>query len=274
LRKRNRAAFPCLVDGDTVRTMRIEWSGEVALARAEAGRANAIGSELLDWLGRLPDELDRAGARAAVITGYGRYFSAGLDLPSLYGLDRPMMGRYIEQFEDTMLRLFEWPRPLVAAVNGHAIAGGCVLALQADYRVMGGGDARIGLNESQLGIGLPSVVMETLRAQLPVASLPTIALEGRVFLPEEARELGLVDEVVPPQVLEQRALGKAQELAAVPAAAWMQIKRALRRPSVEAVRAQRPRDTEQWLDTWFSPEARRRLGETVARVTRRAKERA
>lgn len=245
--------------------MRCEWVDDVALVRLEGGRANAMNERFLDGVERLFAEVEASPARAVVLTGYERFFSAGLDLPSLLPLARPAMERFISRFGETMIRVFSFPRPVVAAVNGHAIAGGCVLALQADYRLMSAGEHRIGLNEAQLGIGLPPVVVETLRAQMPVASLIAIALEGTLFLPEEAREIGLIDEVVPPQTLEPWALSRARELAAVPAAAWAQIKLALRRPALEAVRSG-AEDTARWIDTWFSEPARTRIAEAAARI--------
>src|SRR3989441_3210689 len=134
--------------------MRIERDGEVALIRLENGKANAIGPSFVDRVEPLLGPL--GDARAAVITGQGSTFSAGLDLPALVDLDRVRMRAFVLRFETVMMRVFELPIPLVAAVNGHAVAGGCVLALQADVRIGADREARIGLNETQLGIGLPS----------------------------------------------------------------------------------------------------------------------
>src|SRR6267378_127387 len=93
---------------------------------------------------------------------------------------RVTMRGFIRRFDAVMLRIFELPIPLIAAVNGHAVAGGCVLALQADIRIGADREARIGLNETQLGIGLPAPVVETLRWQVPGSSLAPLALEGRL----------------------------------------------------------------------------------------------
>src|SRR2546421_4605929 len=110
--------------------MRIERDGEVALIRLENGKANAIGPSFLDRLESLLGQL--GDARAAVITGQGSAFSAGLDLPALADLDRQTMRGFIDRFSAVVLRIFELPIPLVAAVNGHAVAGGFVLAPPAD----------------------------------------------------------------------------------------------------------------------------------------------
>src|SRR5207249_7628146 len=132
--------------------------------------------------------------------------------------------------------------PVVAAVNGHAIAGGCVLALQADVRIGARADFRMGLNEVQLGIALPAVVLETLRAQVPPQSLLPIALEGRLFPPHEALALGLLHEVVPKESLEQRAAERALELASLPRQAFAAVKSAIRAPVAERLREMLPGD--------------------------------
>ena len=241
---------------------------DIAVLRLQGGKANAMSAELLDAIERLVDGFEAGPARAAVLIGYERYFSAGLALPLLIDLDRPAMRRFITRFGQVMLRVFACPRPIVAAVNGHAIAGGCVLALQCDWRVMVDGEARIGLNETQLGIGLPSSVLEPLRLAVPPASLVPIAYEGRLFSPAEAYGLGLVHELSSAAELERRAVERARALAAVPSTAVAQVKLGLRRPALEAIAARATEETERWLDTWFSPEARARLGEAVARLKR------
>jgi Delta3-Delta2-enoyl-CoA isomerase len=244
--------------------MRVERDGTVALLRLENGKANAMGPTFLDRLDGLLGQL--GDARAAVITGQGSAFSAGLELPVLVDLDRAAMRSFIRHFEAVMLRVFELPIPLVAAVNGHAIAGGCVLALQADVRIGADRDSRIGLNETQLGIGLPAAVVETLRWQVPGPSLAAIALEGRLFPPREALQAGLLHELAPEGELLERALQRASALAALPPAGVRMVKQSLRHPIAAAVRASSGPEAERWLDTFFSPESQKRLRETVSRL--------
>lgn len=244
--------------------MRIERNGPVALLRMENGKANAISAALLERLDALIGQL--GDARAAVITGQGSAFCAGLDLPPLVDLDRATMRGFIRRFDEVMMRIFELPIPLIAAVNGHAVAGGCVLALQADVRIGADRDSRIGLNETRLGIGLPAAVAETLRWQVPGSSLAPLALEGRLVSPREALALGLLHELVSEKDLLSRALERAAELAALPPAGLRMVKQSLRRPAAAAARATEDNEAERWLDTWFSPESRRRLQEAVARL--------
>ncbi len=244
--------------------MRIEREGAVALLRMENGKANAMSPTLLERLEGLLGQL--GDARAAVITGQGTAFSAGLDLPTLTDMNRSAMRAFIRRFEVVMMRVFELPIPLIAAMNGHAVAGGCVLALQADIRIAADRDAKIGLNETQIGIGLPAAVVETLRWQVPGSSLAPIALEGRLWSPREALQLGLVHEVVPEAELLPRAMQRAAALAALPQAGLRMVKESLRKSVAATARAGQEAQAESWLDGWFSEDSQRRLRETVARL--------
>jgi len=234
---------------------------DVATLRIEGGKANAMTPELLDTIERTVDDFERSPARAAVLTGYDKYFSAGLALPALVDLDRPAMKAFIERFSRAMVRVFRCEKPIVAAINGHAIAGGCVLALMCDVRVIVADDTvRIGLNETQLGIGLPAIVLEPLRAQVPASSLVQLAIGGALVSPREALALGLVHEVG------GDAHAIAARYAAVPPAAAAQVKRGLRAPVLELVERTAARETEAWLDTWFTADAQERLHAAVAKM--------
>jgi enoyl-CoA hydratase len=238
----------------------------VALLTLNAGKANAMSAQLLDTLDAMIARLESSDARAAVITGYEKFFSAGLALPLLIDLDRPQMKAFIDRFSAVMRRVFAHPRPIVAAINGHAIAGGCVLALECDWRIMSAGDFKIGLNEVQLGIGLPSVVTEALKLAVPPASLVPIAMEGQLFSPAHSCELGLVHEVVPGSSLIDRAIARARELASPPSSGVSQVKLSLRRAALETMARFGAEETEAWLDSWFSPPARQRLREAVDKL--------
>jgi enoyl-CoA hydratase len=250
--------------------MKLELQGDVALLTMNAGKGNAINPDWLARMDALLGELEGGPARALVLTGHEGFFCAGLDLPSLVTLGRPEILALIERFDATVLRIFELERPVVAAVNGHAVAGGCVCALQADERIMAEGSARIGLNEVALGIGLPAVVVETLRCQVPATSLGPIALEAKLFTPGEALAVGLVHKVVPAAELLDRALARARELAALPSLAFAQVKRQLRGPVAAAARQAGARgEATRWVDTWFSADGQERIRGAVAKLSRK-----
>src|SRR3954464_10332292 len=241
--------------------MSLEFAEEVAILRMDFGKANAIGDAFLQKMSALLEEVAARKARALVLTGDGRTFCAGLDLPALLDRGAEEIGAFVDRFSTFMLRVFELPIPVVAAIDGHAVAGGCVLALQTDFRVMSAGT--IGLNEVRIGVALPAVVLETLRLQVSPSSLRTIALEGRLFEPDAALHIGLVDEVVGPDRLIPRALEKAREMAALPAVSFARIKHSLRAPVAEAARRAAETDKKAWASGFASPEAQAILREVV-----------
>jgi enoyl-CoA hydratase len=244
--------------------MKLERQDQVALLRMDLGKANAIGPAFLDAINARLDEL--GDARALVITGYDTFFSAGLDLPSLIELDEAAMRAFITRFSATMARVFSLPLPVVAAVNGHAVAGGCVLMTQADVVYAVDTNAKIGLNEVPLGIGLPAVVVETLRCKVPPPSLTPIALEGRLLSPVEAHQLGLVDELHPAAALVERALARAKSMAQLPPVAFASVKKSLRAPALETIARAGAADAALWTQTWSSKDGQARLRAAVARL--------
>jgi enoyl-CoA hydratase len=245
----------------------LEAFGAVRLLRIDTGRANAMTAAFLAELEQVMRELAADPPRGLVITGSGRSFRAGLALPDLLDLDRQSLRSFMQGFARAMAAVLTLPTPTVAAVNGHAVAGGCVLALMCDHRMMADGPGRIGLNEVALGIGLPTSVVAPLRARVPARSLAPIALAADLFAPAEALALGLVDDVVPPDDLEIVAVERAEVLAGPPAAS-AQVKAALLRPVLAELQQHSDAELERWLDTWFSPDGRAGVRAAVAAMGR------
>ncbi len=211
----------------------------IAVLRIGHGKANALDVELC---GAIVDAFDGArGARAIVVTGSGAIFSAGVDLFRI--LDGGSL--YVEAFLPTMNRMFErvflHPAPVVAAVNGHAVAGGCVLAAAADLRLMAAGSGRIGLPELRVGVPFPPTALEIMRAAIAPQFLRSVLYLAETQEPEAARELGLIDEIAAPDALIDRACARAERLASLPGDGFATTKRDLRRPVLDRIRA---RETE------------------------------
>jgi enoyl-CoA hydratase len=245
--------------------MRIERDGAVAILTMESGKANAMSAQMLDALSAM--FRDSSDAKAAVITGNEKIFSAGLDLPSIIDLERGPLTAFMKKFEAVMLQAFELPIPLVAAISGHAIAGGAVLALQADVRIAVDRETlRIGFNEAQLGMGLPAMVVEPLREQVPGPSLTRMVLTGELFGPHEALRLGLLHEVAPEGTLMQRALQRAQAFAALPSGGLRNIKSSLRKPIGDRIRAMAGAGNDRFAEIWFAPDTQLALRATVAKL--------
>jgi enoyl-CoA hydratase len=184
---------------------------------------NALGTALMS---RVREELRRAGGRPVLLRGEGDAFSAGLNLKEVGGLDPDGMRRFLGLLEDLVLDLYTYPGPIVASINGHAIAGGCVLALTCDHRIVADNPKlRMGLNEVAIGVRYPPRVMALVRDRVPRQALERVVLGAGLHPPERALELGLVDEISgAPDV----ARARLAELARHPADAYQAAKRALR----------------------------------------------
>ena len=246
--------------------MHLERADTVTVLRMRGGKGNAFSAAFLADLARAVDEVERSDARGLVITGDAGFFSVGLALPDLIDLDRDALRTFIDGFAYAMRRVLTSPLPTVAAIDGHAIAGGTVLALQCDARFAATGTYKLGLREVQIGIGLPAAVVEPLRLRVPPTSLTTLALEGALFGPERGRELGLIDDVVAPADLLPRAIARAAELGHAPRVAYQQVKASILRPAIEALERHDATEREKWLDTWYAPDAQRLLRDQVAKL--------
>ena len=208
---------------------------------------------------RLVGELRAAGGRPLLVVGAEGAFSAGLNLKEVAGLDQPAMRSFLLLLDDLIDALYEYPGPTVACVNGHAIAGGCVIALCCDWRVAAEQPTnRIGLNEVALGLEFPPKILALVRDRVPRRHIERVVLEAGLYDPHTARELGLVDEVAAdPLPSAQAALGR---LAAVPRETYAATKRSLRAGVLALSDAQRRAFDEQIVPAWCGPA-------TMARIT-------
>ena len=231
------------------------------------GKANAMNPRFFSDLEK--GMADARDAGALVLIGAKSFFSGGLDLPFLAPLERAGIEEVYEALHGSMMKLFSFPAPVVAAINGHAIAGGCVLAFQSDARVMVQGSFKIGLNETQLGLALPAFVVETFRGRLAAGMFERTILEGPLYSPDQALAAGLVDEVVPAPELEGRAIERARQLASIPREAFAESKRLIRAAAVERSERAKSEDSRHWIDLWFSPAAKRRVREVVERLAKK-----
>lgn len=201
------------------------------------------------------DEVRNANGAPILLTGSGDAFSAGLNLKEVASLDEAGMATFLGALEDLVRALYEYPAPIVAWINGHAIAGGCVLALCADLRVMTAREgARIGLNEVALGLRFPPVTLAMVRQRLTGPVLERVLLEAALYTADEARSLGLVDVLGE----EPEARERLAKLASHPADAYAAAKLVLR-PRIEVPEAERRRFREETVPQWASPERREAL---------------
>jgi enoyl-CoA hydratase len=245
-----------------------EERGPVAVLRVEHGKVQALDLELLIELTRALDEFERSPARAAVITGTGSSFSAGVDLFRILDGGREYVARFLPALDEMLRALFASRKPVVAAVNGHAIAGGCIVACACDHRLMARGKGRIGVPELLVGVPFPSLPLAIVRFATPVQHLQELVLGGATYAADEALARGLIDAVVDPDALIARACDIAAKLANVPPRSFALVKRDLRAPVLERWPQMREHDAEV-REAWCAPEThaaiRRYLEQTLGK---------
>ncbi len=246
-----------------------ETRGTATVLTLQHGKANALDTELCRGLVAALDELVREEVPAVVLTGRGGIFSAGVDLFRVADGGAGYVADFLPALSELFLALIEFPRPLVAAVNGHAIAGGCLVACACDRRLMAAGGGRIGVPELRVGVPFPTLALEVLRTAVGTGRARELAYGGHTVSPEDAEALGLVDRVAAPEALLDEAVAEAERLAALPADAFALTKRQLWTPAFDAyARHGAARDAEvveQWSREASRETIRRYLEATVGR---------
>lgn len=208
----------------------------ITTLRLAHGKASALDIELVEGFARVIAEVTASDTRAVILTGTGSIFSAGVDLFRLTEGGREYADRFVPALSRMLLELFAFPKPLIVAANGHAIAGGCIFTLAGDYRLMAEGNGRIGIPELLVGVPFPPSVIEAIRFALPPQHLQMLMYTGRTFLPGDALRLGMVDEVVDAAGLSGRAEEMARQFASLPARAFALAKRQLRDKAIDRAR--------------------------------------
>ena len=231
-----------------------EDRGAIAVLRMAHGKASALDLEFSRALAAAFTEIAEDGPRALVLTGTGSIFSAGVDLVRLTSAGPDYIRAFLPEMCEMFLRLFALPLPVVAAVNGHAIAGGAIMTWACDRAVMARGGGRIGAAEMVVGVPFPLAPLEIARAALAKRAAQDAVLAGTVLDPEAALARGYVDELAEPGELLDRACAIATRLAKAPRTAYRLSKAALRAPTIEHVRTRGPAHDRAIIDAWCSEE--------------------
>jgi enoyl-CoA hydratase len=238
---------------------------DIAVAKLERGRGNALDVEFLEALQDALDTLRAESPRGVILTAEGKIFCAGLDLVALVEMDEGELESLLDALYATLRAVFAFPRPVVAAINGHAMAGGALLTLACDQRVMAMGEGRWGLTEAQLGLVVPASMIEMSRYALERGVLERLVYGGQAYPGFKAREMGILDDLVDAEDLLDRAAEIIRGWTPVPAA-FGDIKARLRAPALAAMEAARPLDRG-FLTRWADPEVQGLVRAAVDRLT-------
>ena len=237
-------------------TIEIERRGEIAVVRIDRPPANAMDPEMLAQGRAVHDELRAAEPGAVVLTGRPGFFSAGVDLKVAPTLGPDEQRGMVEAINRTFFDWYSFPRPVVAAVNGHAVAGGLILALCADHRI-GNGEGKLGLTELRAGIPYPVAAITIVKAELAPPAARELALRADLVDQRTGLEMDLLDELAEPDALEDRALAVAEELAALPRTAYARVKDQVRGATIAELREKLDRGDDPMLAGWLGEETAR-----------------
>jgi enoyl-CoA hydratase len=242
----------------------------VAVLAMRHGKANALDVEFCEGLAARMRELAAEDIGAIVLVGQGKIFSAGVDLRRIVSAGPSYAERFMPALSDMFNAVFESPKPVVAAMNGAAIAGGCVLACAADQRVLAAG-ARIGVPELRVGVPFPTSALEIMRFAVSHRQLQTMLYSGATFADGEALARGLCDEIVAPDAVLARAVALAQSLIELPPSAYALTKHQLRDAAIRRIRAEGPGYDRDVQALWASPATVERIRAYIEKTLKPAK---
>ena len=242
----------------------------LAIVRLEHGKANALDTAFCNGIADRFIELRSAAVGAVILTGRERIFSAGVDLLRVSAGGAGYVRSFLPALHRLYDTVFNFEKPVVAAVNGHAIAGGCVLACCADARIAARNSGRIGVTEVLVGVPFPALAFEVMRFASAAQYFSDIILSGATYESDEARKRGLVDDVVEPAELLDRARMVAATLAASPPATFATTKAQIRQPVTDRMTQHRERIDRRVEQVWTSAETLRNIDSYVARTFKRS----
>lgn len=225
----------------------------IATVTLGRGKVNAINEYVVDEMtgcfGMLAEDHE---VKAVIITGAGKFFSFGFDIPEFLGYPKEDFVRYLTKFTDFYTSLFLYPKPVVAALNGHTIAGGCMIAISCDYRIMVSGKAKIALNEINFGSSLFAGSVEIMKLLLGQRRAEEVAYSGAMYSAEEAYKIGLIDRISTEEALESEAKNVALMYTSKDSTAFTSIKNLLRKSAAEEMKKNERDSIREFVDIWYS----------------------
>lgn len=243
----------------------IDYHEKVVLVRLNRDVTNALGSSCIHELNEVLQSAGKDAGVHGIVLGSSneKFFSIGFDIPKLFDLSRNDFRDFFRRFNQVCMNLYTLPKPTVAAITGHAVAGGCILALCCDYRFIAKGRKLMGLNEVKLGVPVPYLADRILHSLAGTGNARKMMESGELYSPEAALNMGVVDEVLPVEAVLQRAIELAGNLGSLPEEAYTAIKKNRVEITAAEVRARESEKERYFIECWYSEETRRRLREAM-----------
>jgi enoyl-CoA hydratase/carnithine racemase len=234
----------------------------IATVTLSRGKVNALNEPFVEELNGCFNKLrSDPEVKAIILTGQGKFFSFGFDIPEFLSYSKEAFIRYLVKFTSFYTDLFLFEKPVVAALNGHTIAGGCMIATACDCRLMVAGKARISLNEITFGSSVFAGSVEIMKYQVGAKAAEPILYSGAMYSAEEAKRVGLIDQLCSEESLMEEAVKVALDLGGKDGSAFRGIKHLLRRPVADEFVKREKESIREFVDIWYSESTWRNLQE-------------
>jgi len=238
----------------------IVCEGAIVTARLSRGKVNALNESFIEQIRECFEDLEKKpDVRAVVLTGRGKFLSFGFDIPELYEYSKDEFKRFVTKFTDLYTYLFMYPKPIIAALNGHAIAWGCMLATACDYRLMVTGKAKISLNEITFGSTVFAGSVAMLKFLVGDRNAERILCPGDMYDAQQAKDMNLVDYISTEESIDDDALVIAKDFAKLEPDTFYSIKKLLRQPVVEEMLRREEESIREFLEIWYSENTRKNI---------------
>lgn len=241
---------------------------DIAVLRIEHGKVNALDTELITHLVTALEAETRTASRAVILTGTNKTFCAGVDLRRLVDGGESYVSRFLPLLDALFRAALDFSKPLIAAINGHAIAGGCILAACCDHRALVRNNSRMGVTELAVGVPFPALPLAIISARCPPNTLRDLVFSARTVTDETALSAGLCDALIAPEELLTHSLSIARSYAKVSPTAYALARKTFAEPIYATTERQRPLDT-QAHSVWLAAETSRSIDAYLTSLARK-----
>jgi len=247
--------------------IKIIQKGNYAILQMDRGKSNPINQQFVSEFNEALAQLEKdEKILGVIINGKEHFYSAGLDIPELYQYDKATFSQFWKSFLEMIRQLSMFSKPLIAAITGHAPAGGCIIANGCDYRVMAEGNYKIGLNEVPVGIVVPRGIYAQYSMWLGTRNAYQYLMEGKLYSPEHAKIIGLVDEVVPLDKVLETAENKLKHYLQFEQSGWKLTKAQLRKSVIAEMNSLTEAEMQMFQKQWWSEPVRQILGAFIEKL--------
>ena len=250
--------------------IKVSQKDQIQIIELNRPKVNAINEELIK---SIINQLDQAehdeSIRGIILTGQEGFFSAGLDIVELYNTDKEYMRFFWGLFSKLLIKIYSYPKIIFSAISGHSPAGGTVLAIMTDYRIMSKGNYLIGLNEVAVGLSMPIGIGRVFQSLLGERIAEKMTLKGQLIDPENAKIRGLIDDVVESDKLLSYTINVLNDWLKLPFQKQIKSKLSLRREIIDLMKKSREKDNQEVIDSWFSSECREKKKKIINKLSKK-----